>query len=86
MMWIDDIDVVVETVKTAEDGSGDLIVRLYESKRSARDTVLRTAFAAEEAWETDMLENKLQPIPFAGDGQIPLAFRPFEIKTVRIRV
>lgn len=79
----EDTTVVIEAVKAAEDGSGDLVVRLYESARRACKTSLLLGFKAKSWKETDMLEagGKASPVR---DNTIPLTFRPFEIKTVRI--
>ena len=40
MMSVDAANVIIDTVKAAEDGSGDIVVRLYECKRAATDAVL----------------------------------------------
>ena len=81
---VDAPNVVVETVKPAEDGSGDVIVRLYESKRTATRCRLRTALPVVSAEECDLLERRRgRPLEFAR-GEVPLRFRPFEIKTLRL--
>jgi len=78
--------VVVETVKKAEDGTGDIVVRFYESARRAAEGRLSLGFPAKVWAETDMLENagknKFTPVK---NGSIPFSCRAFEIKTVRIR-
>ncbi len=76
-------NVVVETVKPAEDGSGDVIVRLYESMRTATACVLATALETALARQTDMLEQGGRALE-REPGGIPLDFRAFEIKTVRL--
>jgi alpha-mannosidase len=76
-------NVIVETVKPAEDGSGDVVVRLYESKRMATDCTLSTSLPVTAAVQTDMLEAPEGDLAVE-DGQIALAFRPFEVKTVRL--
>ncbi len=75
--------VIVETVKQAEDGSGDLILRLYECKHAACETELKLHFPISRAWRCDMQENREDELPVR-DGIIPLKFRGFEIKTLRI--
>ncbi|NOZ26540.1 MAG: alpha-mannosidase [Chloroflexi bacterium] len=82
---VDAPNVIVETVKLAEDGSGDVIVRLYEAKRTATRCTLTTTLPVSQAFATDMLENVQGELP-CGDGQIPLDFRTFEVKTVRLRM
>ena len=70
----------------AEDGSGDIIIRLYESKKAAVSTKLHVAFADKfEAYACDMIENIKNPLNVQ-DGTVDLTFRAFEIKTVRISV
>jgi alpha-mannosidase len=75
--------VVVETVKLAEDGSGDLIVRLYESTGGRADSRISFAGVAEEIWLTDFLELPTSSDRIAGDA-IDLQFRPFQVITLRV--
>jgi alpha-mannosidase len=81
---VDAPNVIVETVKLAEDGSGDVVVRLYEAKRMATRCVLRAAIPFRAATQTDMLEEHPKPLK-ARNGRIALDFRPFEVKTLRLR-
>jgi alpha-mannosidase len=82
---VDAPNVVIETVKPAEDGSADVVVRLFESKRMATRCALSTSLPASGAVQTDMLESVQGELPF-DNGQISLEFRPFEVKTVRLRI
>jgi alpha-mannosidase len=82
---VDAPNVIVETVKPAEDGSGDVVVRLYEAKRTATRCSLTTSLPAGRAFETDMLESPQRELE-CSEGKIPLDFRAFEIKTVRLCV
>ncbi|MHC4201739.1 MAG: glycoside hydrolase family 38 C-terminal domain-containing protein, partial [Planctomycetota bacterium] len=82
---VDGLEVVIDTVKPAEDGSGDVIVRLYESMRTATRTELRTSLPVESVAEANMLEEPELELGIA-DGRIELDFRPFEIKTLRMRM
>ncbi len=84
---VDAPNVVIETVKPAEDGSGDVIVRVYESKRMATRAALAVSLKVRRAIETNLLE---EPLPGAGPlavrgGRIALDLRPFEIKTLRLK-
>ncbi len=75
--------VVIETVKLAEDGSGDLVVRLYESRGGRATTTLTLDGTAARIECTDLLERGLPGTP-AGDGAaVTLPFRPFQLRTVR---
>jgi alpha-mannosidase len=76
-------NVVIETVKPAEDGSQDIIVRLYEAYRMATRCTLTTALPATGAIAVNMLEEGNEPLPFV-NGAVELDFRAFEVKTVRI--
>jgi len=82
---LDAPNVVIETVKPAEDRSGDVVVRLYEAKRSATRCVLRTSLPVAQALATNMLEEGGQRLPLKA-GAIALEFRPFEIKTLRLKL
>ena len=75
--------VIIETVKLAEDGSGDLIVRLYESTGGRCDSRIAFAGAAEKIWLTDFLEMPTSADQVAG-GSVDLQFRPFQVITLRV--
>jgi alpha-mannosidase len=85
LFWTDAANVIIETVKPAEDGSGDVVARLYESKRTATRCALGTSLPVREARLADMLENARARLKCAG-GIIPLEFGPFQIRTVRLRL
>lgn len=85
LFQLDAANIVVETVKPAEDGSGDVIVRMYEAMRSATSCSLSTSLPVKTAVQTDLLEDKTGDLACA-DGKVALEFRPFEIKTVRLKV
>lgn len=84
LMQVDAPNIIIDTVKAAEDGSGDVIVRLYESKHAITDAVLHLALPCGQAALCDMLENIQQVLPVE-DGRIALSFHGFEVKTLRIR-
>ncbi len=75
--------VVIESVKPAENGSSDLIVRLYETMRSAARCTLSTELSVKTAVETNLVEEEVGVLEVA-EGKIALDFRPFEIKTIRL--
>jgi alpha-mannosidase len=81
---VDAPNVVIDTVKPAEDGSGDVVVRLYESMRTATRCTLCTTLPVGGAEQTNMLEEEGEAVA-VHDGSIALDFRPFEIKTVRLK-
>jgi alpha-mannosidase len=82
---LDRPNIVLETVKPAEDGSGKIINRLYECKRTTTRTLLSTTLPVCCAAVTDMIENVVNEID-CHQGQIMLQFRPFEIKTILLRL
>ncbi len=85
LFGVDADNVIIETVKPAEDGSGDVVIRLYEAVRSATSCVLRVGIPFKKALETDMLECGGAEVK-SKNGSIALEFKPFEIKTLRLKV
>lgn len=79
----DNMAVIVETVKGAEDGRG-LIVRLYETIRSRGDATLTCGFPIAQAWETNLIEEDEQPLEITNGNEITLHFTPFQIRTLRL--
>ena len=69
--------------KLAEDGSGDLVLRLYESLGSAARCALSIGLPAAGAAETDLLEAPRGALELR-EGRVELDFRPFEIKTLLV--
>jgi alpha-mannosidase len=85
LLRVDAPNVIIETVKLAEDGSGDLIVRLYECKRAATRCTLSTSLPVKGAALASLLEKKGK-YASVERGNILLDFRPFEIKTLRLKL
>ncbi len=80
--------VVVEAVKLAEDRSGDVVVRLYESRGGRATATLTADFPLTAAVESDLLERPLPGTavgPLTAEGTVPLTLRPFQIVTIRLR-
>ena len=84
LLSLDAGNVIVETVKPAEDGSGDLVIRLYESVHNATQCRLTVGLPFKQAFETNMLEGAAKEIKTT-NGSLRLKFRPFEIKTIRLK-
>jgi alpha-mannosidase len=76
--------VVVETVKVAQDGDG-LIIRLYEAHNQRGPVVLNFAQPVRSAVETNVLEEATGPVTVTGN-QVRFVVRPFEVKTLRVRL
>jgi alpha-mannosidase len=85
LFTVSDPAVLIETVKPAEDGSSDLILRLYESLHSSVACELSTSLPVKKAVLTDMVEKKKAALAVAR-GSIKLSFKPFEIKTIRLTI
>jgi alpha-mannosidase len=77
--------VLVEAVKLAEDGSGDVVCRLYEPRGGRAEAMVTAGFEAGEVTEVDLLERPLPPDrPHAWDSSSHrLRIGPFQIVTLR---
>ncbi|MFG2630267.1 alpha-mannosidase [Streptomyces sp. NPDC048473] len=85
LVTVDNDAVVVSAVKLADDASGDVVVRLYESTGGRAKVRLGAGFELGDLVATDLLERPLAgaTVPErAGDG-VHLTLRPFELITLR---
>ena len=80
---IDNGNVIVEAVKLADDQSGDVVVRLYESSGGRSRATLTPGFKAGAVTEVDLLERTLSERDLV-DGAISFELRPFQILTLRL--
>ena len=80
---VDAKNVILETVKQAEDGDG-VIVRLYECENARTTTKLHWNRPIASVTECDLQENALTDVPVEG-GTFKFTIKPYEIKTFRIR-
>ncbi|TKV62019.1 alpha-mannosidase [Nakamurella flava] len=84
LVTVDNTGVVVEAVKLATDGSGDVIVRLYEALGRRTTTAVTAGFPVSGIVETDLLERPVDGGFAAPDGgAVDLALRPFQLVTLR---
>lgn len=83
LLSVDADNVIVETVKPAEDGNG-FIARLYETEGSYTLCDLKCHSAIKEVYQTDMLEYKDELVSTC-DNRVTMQFKPFEIKTLRLK-
>ncbi|WP_435226320.1 alpha-mannosidase [Streptomyces sp. Tue6028] len=79
LVSVDDPAVTVESVKLAEDRSGDVVVRLYESRGGRARCELTAGFPVARTEVTDLLERPLH------ETTGPFTLRPFQILTLRLR-
>lgn len=80
---VDAKNVVLETVKQAEDGQGT-VVRLYESENARTKTMLRLPEGVQKAYSTNLLEEIEEELPVQ-DGHVAFTIKPYEIKTILLR-
>ena len=81
-MTVADNGVIVESVKLADDRSGDVVVRAYEALGARTATTLRLGFPASRADAVDLLERPTGPVELTGQD-VTIALRPFQIATLR---
>jgi alpha-mannosidase len=83
--WLgcDAANIVVETVKQAEEGEA-LVVRLYEAAGTATRATLRCGFPLTAVMACNLIEEESAPLPSLEEG-VPLTFNPFEIRTLCLR-
>ena len=77
---------MLETVKAPEAGDTDaLVLRLYESLRTRTRCTVRIDLPVAKVLETDMRERTLREL-HVKEGVVALDFRPFEIKTLLVKL
>ena len=76
-------NVIIETVKQAEDGNG-IIVRLYESQRKRNQVRVKFRSDVESAWVTNLLEENESALS-VDQASISLNLKPYQIMTLRIK-
>jgi alpha-mannosidase len=81
---VDAPNIVIETVKRAEDGDG-VIVRLYECMRRRGTVALTAGFDLASATLTNLLEDDGEAVEVRAGRQIALPYRPYQIITLRLR-
>jgi alpha-mannosidase len=84
LVSVDRDGVVVSAVKLADDGSGDVVVRVYEALGARAAARLDLGFTAGSVAVTDLLERPLDEVVAPElDGGVDLVLRPFQILTLR---
>ncbi|MEX1105534.1 MAG: glycoside hydrolase family 38 C-terminal domain-containing protein [Ilumatobacteraceae bacterium] len=83
VVTIDHPGVLISAVKRADDGSGDLIVRLHEACGDRAEVQLRTAAGIRSAQWCDALEEPRSAIDVT-DTSLALTLRPFQLATLRL--
>lgn len=86
LVTVDGTGVLVESIKLAEDHSGDVIVRLYEALGRRVNTDVHFHFDVAEVFTTNLLEDVIASDDVAVHADSAhLALRPFQIVTLRVR-
>lgn len=84
-VWADQKNVMIETVKAAEDGEG-VILRLYEYENTRTKACL--SFGAgrkiKSVSECNLVEERMDTPVEVVDGQILFTIHPYEVKTYRV--
>jgi alpha-mannosidase len=83
LVTIDHPGVQLSAVKSADDGSGDMIVRLYEACGDRTAITVRVPFAVGTALRCNILEETVGAFE-CSDGVVPITLRPFELVTLRL--
>ncbi len=79
---LDDPNLIIETVKPAEDGRG-WVLRLYEFRRCRGQAELVCSLPTGSAWRTTILEEdqyELEP----GEEGYQISYKPFEVISLRV--
>jgi len=84
LVTCDSANVIIETVKRAEDGDG-IIVRLYESQRKRGQVQVKVGGVVDSAWVTNLLEENEYALSVDNDS-ILLNLKPYLIVTMRIKI
>lgn len=86
LVALDAPGVMIESVKLAEDGSGDVVVRLYEALGGRGRGTLTPQFEVSHITQVDLLERASDPEGVEIQGsQVALELSPFQIVTLRMR-
>ena len=81
---VDAENVILETVKQAENGEG-VVLRLYESRNMRTDATLYLGARILRAWHCDLLEQKKQELAVQGNS-VRFEMRPYEISTILVQL
>ncbi|MBC7814762.1 MAG: alpha-mannosidase [Burkholderiales bacterium] len=82
LVAVDTSNVIIETVKMAEDGGG-LIVRLFENERSRGKVRITTGFNLTAAYICNLLEENERELLIDGNT-IQIDITPYQIQTLRL--
>ncbi|TNM64338.1 alpha-mannosidase [Streptomyces sp. NP160] len=83
-------DALVESVRLADDGSGDVLLRVYEPTGASTSSTLRLGFPSASVHVADLHGTALtgeraEELPVSGAGDVQLLLGPFQVLTLRVR-
>ncbi|RII09256.1 Mannosylglycerate hydrolase [Streptomyces sp. YIM 130001] len=86
LVTLDNDAVVLSALKLADDGSGDVVIRVHEAHGGRAPVTLTPGFRFTSVSRTDLLERPVDngPSPECEDGAIRITLRPFQILTLRL--
>jgi len=82
LMSVSGDNVVIDTVKKAEDDDG-IIVRMYEAHGCRGRRTFRTGLPVRRVVETNLMEKEERRLPLR-EGKVAVDFAPFQIRTLKL--
>jgi alpha-mannosidase len=82
LVQVDQPNLVIETIKAAQDGEG-LIIRLYESQRMRGGAILTAGFPIKQAWLSNIMEENQKSLN-SSSNQVEFSYKPYQIITLRV--
>jgi alpha-mannosidase len=83
--WVDDPNLVLDTVKRAEDDDRVIILRLYECHGARGVARVRCEFPFRSTRFVNLLEDDLGTARVNRDGSIDVPYQPFKIISLMLR-
>ena len=85
LLWTDASNVMIETVKAAEDGNG-IVVRIYEYENANTHATVTFGMGKklQTVWECNLMEETERELTECTDKEFRFDIRPFEIKTFKV--
>ena len=85
LLWTDASNVMIETVKAAEDGNG-IVVRIYEYENAKTHATVTFGMGKklQTVWECNLMEETERELTECTDKEFRFDIRPFEIKTFKV--
>ena len=84
---IDKPNILLLTIKPAEDSEDSIILRLWETLGLKSETTITLPFAKiEKAFITDLVEENPVPTKVLNDNKVRVVIKPFSIMTIKIKL